>query len=206
VESCNRHARRRDAGRSGPLDGLAAALLADPVRDRGANSNGGIRCDHNVHDRFRPVHGGRVGILGNEVIKAEGDEPMQQADTRTQVNIAKVFGETLAWILAVLLAVVFTMAGGIKLISQQSMVQEFAQIGFGQWLRYVTGILEVSGAIGVLIPKFRFWAALQIAAVMVGATITNLAILHMLGTAGLTGVLLLLSLALAWLRRPQTSH
>jgi len=131
---------------------------------------------------------------------------MQQADTRTQVNIAKVFGETLAWILAVLLAVVFTMAGGIKLISQQSMVQEFAQIGFGQWLRYVTGILEVSGAIGVLIPKFRFWAALQIAAVMVGATITNLAILHMPGTAGLTCVLLLLSLALAWLRRPQTSH
>ena len=131
---------------------------------------------------------------------------MQQADVRTQVNIARVARETIAWILAVLLAVAFTMAGGIKLISQQSMVQEFAQIGFGQWLRYVTGLLEVSGAIGVLIPKFRFWAALQIAAVMAGATVANLVILHLPGTARLTGVLLALALSLAWLRRPQGSH
>ncbi len=83
------------------------------------------------------------------------------------------------------------------------MVQEFAQIGFGQWLRYVTGILEVGGAVGVLIPKLRFWAALVIAAVMVGATLTNLFILHMAGTALLTVVLLAMALALAWLRRPR---
>jgi len=128
---------------------------------------------------------------------------MQQTDVRTKVNIAGVVGETLAWILAVLLAVAFTMAGGIKLISRQSMVQEFAQIGFGQWLRYVTGILEVSGAMGVLIPKCRFWASLQIATVMAGATVTNLAILHMPGTAGLTAVLLAMAVVLAWLRRPR---
>jgi putative oxidoreductase len=81
------------------------------------------------------------------------------------------------------------------------MVKEFAQIGFGQWLRYVTGILEVSGAIGLLIPKFRFWAALQIAIVMAGATVTNLAILRQPKLGGLTAVLLVLALALAWLRR-----
>lgn len=127
---------------------------------------------------------------------------MQQTDVRTKVDIGRVVGETVAWILTVLLAVAFTMAGGIKLISRQGMVQEFTQIGFGQWLRYVTGILEVSGAIGVLIPRFRFWAALQIAAVMVGATLTNLVILHLPGTAWLTGVLLAFSLVLAWLRRP----
>jgi putative oxidoreductase len=128
---------------------------------------------------------------------------MQQTDVRAKVNIGRVVRETLAWILAVLLAVAFTMAGGIKLISRQGMVQEFAQIGFGQWLRYVTGILEVSGAIGVLIPKLRFWASLQIATVMAGATVTNLVILHLPGTAGLTAVLMALALALAWLRRPR---
>jgi putative oxidoreductase len=127
----------------------------------------------------------------------------QQTDVRTKIDIARVVVGALAWILAVLLAVAFAMAGGIKLIGQQGMVREFAQIGFGQWLRYVTGILEVSGAVGVLIPKFRFWAALQIATVMAGATITNLAILHLPGTAMLTGVLLAMALALAWLRRPQ---
>ena len=109
------------------------------------------------------------------------------------------------WILAGLLAVVFAMAGGVKLTSTPGMVQEFHQIGAGQWLRYVTGILEVSGAIGVLIPKFRFWAALQLAAVMAGATFTNVVILHLPNVAGLTGVLLALALMLAWLRRGQAS-
>lgn len=107
------------------------------------------------------------------------------------------------WILAVFLALVFSLAGGVKLIGAPGMVTEFAQIGFGQWLRYVTGVLEVSGAIGLLIPKFRFRAALQIAVVMVGATGVNLWVLHVPALAGLTGVLLALALVLAWLRRPE---
>jgi putative oxidoreductase len=115
----------------------------------------------------------------------------------------KAVRSTLAWILAVLLAVGFIMAGGIKLIGRQNMIEEFAQIGFGQWLRYLTGILEVSGAIGVLIPRFRFAGALQLAVVMVGATVANLTVLHAFGTARLTGVLLVMALALAWLRRPE---
>lgn len=113
----------------------------------------------------------------------------------------RTFGNILAWILAVFLAIVFTYAGGIKLIGARPMVQEFAQIGIGQWLRYLTGILEVSGAIGLLVPKYRFWAALQLAAVMAGATAVNIAVLHMLALARLTAILMTLVLALAWLRR-----
>ncbi|HWF06879.1 MAG TPA: DoxX family protein [Bryobacteraceae bacterium] len=112
------------------------------------------------------------------------------------------FENILTWTFTVFLAVVFTLAGGTKLVSTPAMVQEFAQIGFGQWLRYLTGILEVSGAIGLLVPKYRFWAALQIATVMVGATAANIAILHLPTLARLTAVLLVLALALAWLRRP----
>ena len=91
---------------------------------------------------------------------------------------ALIIGSVLAWILAILLAVAFTLAGGIKLVSNPGIVQEFAQIGLGQWLRYLTGFLEVTGAIGLLIPKVRFWAALQIATVMLGATFTNILVLH----------------------------
>ena len=90
------------------------------------------------------------------------------------------------WIPAIVPALVFSLAGGVKLIGVPAMVAEFAQIGIGQWFRYVTGLLEVGGAIGLLIPKFRFWAALQIVAVMVGATGVNLWVL-----------------VLTWLRRPQ---
>ena len=109
----------------------------------------------------------------------------------------------LAWILAVLLAVVFVFAGGVKLLGTRAMVQEFAQIGIGQWFRYFTGILEVTGAIGVVIPKYRFGAALQIAVVMVGATAANIWVLHLPPLAGLTTFLLAAALALAWLRRPR---
>jgi putative oxidoreductase len=113
----------------------------------------------------------------------------------------KTFGNILAWVLAVFLAIVFTLAGGVKLIGARAMVQEFAQIGIGQWFRYLTGILEVSGAIGLLLPKYRFGAALQIAAVMAGATTVNIMILHQSPLARLTALLMTLALVLAWLRR-----
>jgi putative oxidoreductase len=113
----------------------------------------------------------------------------------------KAFGNILAWVLAVFLAIVFTFAGGVKLIGARAMVQEFAQIGIGQSFRYCTGILEVSGAIGLLFPNYRFGAALQIAAVMAAATAVNILILHQPPLARLTALLLTLALVLAWLRR-----
>jgi putative oxidoreductase len=114
-------------------------------------------------------------------------------------------GGIIAWIFAILLAVVFGFAGWVKLISAPAMVQSFAQMGaHGQQLRYITGVLECAGAIGVLIPRVRFWAALDIAMVMVGATYTNIVIVHTPGVAILTVGLLAITLALAWLRRPRT--
>jgi putative oxidoreductase len=133
----------------------------------------------------------------------------QQAETHLQANpslqshSSGLIWTVLAWVLTIFLALAFTAAGGVKLVNNPGMVQEFAQIGLGQWFRYFTGILEVSGAIGLLIPGVRFWAALQIATVMVGATIANIAVLHLPALARLTAVLLVLALALAWLRRPQ---
>jgi len=109
---------------------------------------------------------------------------------------------TMAGPITLLVAILFTAAGGAKLIGNAGMVQEFAQIGIGQWFRYFTGILEVGGAIGVLIPTLRFRAALLIAAIMVGATVTNLFILHIPVLAGLTAALTALVLALAWQWRP----
>lgn len=118
----------------------------------------------------------------------------------------RAFGNILAWILAVFLAIVFTYVGGIKLIGARAMFQEFAQIGIGQWFRYFTGILEVSGAIGRLVPKYRVWAALQIATVMAGATAVNIVILHQPSLARLTAVLMMLALVLVWLRRARTGQ
>ena len=114
-------------------------------------------------------------------------------------------GDIVGWILAVLLALAFLSAGAPKLAGNAQMVGVFRQVGLGQWLRYLTGILEVTGGAGVLIPRVRFWAALDLAAVMVGATAANLSVLHMPSAAILTIALLALALVLAWLRRPQAA-
>lgn len=82
----------------------------------------------------------------------------------------------------------------------QAMVQEFDQVGLGQWFRYFTGILEVTGGIGVLIPKYSRWAALLIAVVMCGAIVAHLTVLHSPPT--LPAVLLAVALITAWLRKP----
>lgn len=108
------------------------------------------------------------------------------------------------WILAILLAAIFLLAGVLKLIGHPSMVPLFEKLGIGMWFMYFTGALETAGGLVVLIPRLRFWAALVIAAVMVGATFTNLFLVPSPASAVLTVVLFLLALVLAWRWRPAT--
>ena len=56
------------------------------------------------------------------------------------------------------------------------MVELFDKVGLGQWFRYLTGLLEVAGGIGLLIPRYAFYAALLLVIVMIGAIITHVAI------------------------------
>jgi uncharacterized membrane protein YphA (DoxX/SURF4 family) len=103
------------------------------------------------------------------------------------------------WTLCVLIAAMFVMAGLGKLIGRPGMVQEFAEIGLGQWFRYFTGALEMAGAIGLLIPRFSRLAALGLALIMVGAIVAHLTVLA--SPATLPAVLLVLLLVIAWVRR-----
>jgi len=49
------------------------------------------------------------------------------------------------WVLQILLALQFAMAGLAKVFGDPAMVEMFATIGIGQWFRYVVGALEVDG-------------------------------------------------------------
>lgn len=102
------------------------------------------------------------------------------------------------WILCIFLAFVFLMFGGAKLAGRQNMVQEFVQVGLGQWFRYFTGTLEVCGGLGVLIPKYSRRAALLLAVVMCGAIVAHLTVLH--SSPVLPAILLVVALIAAWLR------
>lgn len=84
------------------------------------------------------------------------------------------------------------------------MVDMFADIGAGQWLRLVVGGLEVAGAVGVLVPRVALPAAAGLALLMVGATLTNLLVLG--ESPVVTLVLGVLAAAVAVvLRRRQTA-
>src|SRR4051812_18767092 len=79
------------------------------------------------------------------------------------------------WVLQVLAAAAFLAAGASKLAAVPVMVEMFARLGVGQWFRFVTGALEVIGAVGLLVPRAAFYGALLLALVMVGAIVVHLA-------------------------------
>ena len=56
-------------------------------------------------------------------------------------------------IIKILLTVAFVAAGAAKLIGAPMMVESYEVIGLGQWFRYLTGIIEVGGAVLLWIPR-----------------------------------------------------
>jgi uncharacterized membrane protein len=122
--------------------------------------------------------------------------------TRNPASVGAAPGKALnatLWIVQVLLALVFVFAGGSKLLGRPDMVALFQGVGFGQWLRYVTGICELAGAVLIVVPRTASLGALLLAAIMLAATATNLFILHVSPVPSL--VLFLLACFVVWGRR-----
>ncbi|MDO3703271.1 DoxX family protein [Micromonospora sp. C28SCA-DRY-2] len=104
------------------------------------------------------------------------------------------------WVAQAVLALQLAAGGVLKLIGDAAMVDLFAEIGAGQWFRYAVGLVELAGAVGLLIPRLCGLAALGVTALLVGATVTNVA----LGVAPwLPLVLLLVAAAVAYARRSE---
>ena len=79
------------------------------------------------------------------------------------------------WVLQVLLGLMFVVGSGApKLLGESYAVQIFSDLGTGQWLRIVVGVLEVAGGLGLLIPRLAGLAAACLVALMVGATAAQL--------------------------------
>jgi putative oxidoreductase len=108
----------------------------------------------------------------------------------------------LLWSAQILLAVFFVIAAAPKLSGQHSAVHSFAQIGVGQWLRYLVGTAELAGAIGLLIPRLAGLAAAGLAVDMFGATIVNIAVVPSAAVA----LTIPLCLAFALIARNRWNH
>ena len=109
--------------------------------------------------------------------------------------------EVALWIVQVVLAVVFFTAGGNKLGGAPAMVQLFHVIGAGQWFRYVTGCVEILGAVLLLVSWLAGIGAVLLVGVMLGAIATQVIVLH---ASPATPMVLLFALAfIVWGRRAQ---
>ena len=93
-------------------------------------------------------------------------------------------------------------SGAPKLFGEAYAVQIFEDLGTGQWLRVVVGLLEVAGGIGLLVPRLAGLAASCLVALMVGATVAQLFFLSegFWYTPVILGVLLGV---VAWVRRAE---
>jgi putative oxidoreductase len=78
-------------------------------------------------------------------------------------------GALQTWLPRVAVAVVFGFIGQGKFGAHSSWIQIFDRIGFGQWFRYLTGVLQVGGALLVLIPRTFPIGIFILACTMLGA-------------------------------------
>ncbi len=105
------------------------------------------------------------------------------------------------WIVRALLALAFAAAGAAKLYGVPMLVEEFEHIGLGQWFRYLTGTLELLGAVLILAPSLVAFGALLLICVMIGATLTHLFVIG--GSPVPALVLMALSVIVAYAKRGQ---
>ena len=68
-----------------------------------------------------------------------------------------------------LAAVAFIGIGKGKFEAHSDWIEIFERLGFGQWLRYFTGVLQVGGGLLVLIPRTSAVGIIMLAITMVGA-------------------------------------
>jgi uncharacterized membrane protein YphA (DoxX/SURF4 family) len=124
---------------------------------------------------------------------------MQTMATQTNTLPVRRSPPKWIWVLQILAALAFIYVGGLKLAgTSPELVQLFDKIGIGQWFRYLTGGLEVIGAIALLVPKSSGFGALLLSCVMAGAVIIHLFVVG--GTPVPAIVLLAITSLIAWLR------
>ncbi len=105
-------------------------------------------------------------------------------------------------VLRVLLVLAFLTIGTGKLTGSLGTVGWFAQLGWGQWFRYLTGLLDITGALLLFVPRWTCYGALVLACTIGTATVLSVLFpLHQNPLVPL--VLTLLASALAWLTRPR---
>ena len=108
------------------------------------------------------------------------------------------------WVLRGGVALFFLLFGLEKFPSDAGShwVMLFQQIGLGQWFRYFTGVVEVLGAVLVLIPRVAIIGFLLLGCAMLGAVLIWIFVLKQPENVPIPGFFLIAVVLVCWkLRR-----
>lgn len=103
------------------------------------------------------------------------------------------------WVLQVVTAVAILGAGLSTITGATQAMAAFDALGAGDWFRYLTGVLQVAGALGLLIPRLAGLAALALAGLWLVAIATHLFVIG--GNPAAAVVFFVLTAGIAWGRR-----
>jgi hypothetical protein len=122
--------------------------------------------------------------------------PNGQAGRGRRKNIA-------LWVLQAVTAVAILGVGAATVAGAAQPVQMFHEIGLGDWFRYLVGVLQLAGAVGLLIPRLCGLAGLAFVGMWLVAIATHLFAIG--GNPAPAAVFLVLTAVIAWGRRDHTA-
>ncbi|MFF4926162.1 DoxX family protein [Kitasatospora sp. NPDC001261] len=110
------------------------------------------------------------------------------------------------WTLRILLALFFVLASALpKLLALPAATTVFDAIGAGHWFMYLTGLVELAGAVGLLVRRLAGPAATALIVFLAFAFVTQLTAMH--GENAGTPFIFMVPLAvIAWNRRVETAE
>lgn len=104
------------------------------------------------------------------------------------------------WFLRIALALAFVYFGADKFTNPRMWIRVFDQIGFGQWFRYTTGVVELLGGILLLVPPATLIAVVLLVSAMVGALLVHIFVIGVSPASVLVIILAAAVLFVGWKR------
>jgi len=98
------------------------------------------------------------------------------------------------WVPRIAMSLFFLSFGSQK-FTDRHWIGVFATIGFGDWFRYLTGALQIAGALLLLIPRTAIIGTMVLAMTMVGAMLAWMFFLGSPGSAVFPAIILALLVA-----------
>ena len=113
----------------------------------------------------------------------------------------KMVKEIALWSIALFVALVCLRSGLLKVTGNKWWIRDFQRWGYPDWFRVAVGVSELAAAALLLVPRLATYGASLFSVIMLGAMWTH-ATHGEMSRLPFNALLLILSLTIAWFRRP----